>query len=100
MTRFRLSRQAKADLEAIAAYIGDRNPSAAVQELRRLREKFSILEENPLLGELRQELPRSPRSFTAGNYVILYQQAINGIEIARVVHASRDIGTILRENES
>jgi toxin ParE1/3/4 len=99
MTRFRLSRQAKADLEAIAAYIGDRNPSAAVQELRKLHEKFAVLGKNPLMGELRQELPKSPRSFTAGNHVILYKQAISGIEVARVVHASRDIGTILRENE-
>jgi len=97
MTRFRLSRQAKADLEAIAAYIGDRNASAADREVRKLREKFAILGRNPLLGKLRQELPGAPRSFAAGSFLILYKLTANGIEVARVVHAARDLGSLLRQ---
>jgi toxin ParE1/3/4 len=96
MIRFRLSRRAKADLEEIAAYIGDRNPPAAGRELKRLLDKFVILGNNPLLGELRQDLPGTPRSFTAGNYVILDKPATDGIEVARVVHAARDLGSLLR----
>ena len=95
MTRFRLSRQTKADLEAIAAYIGDRNALAAGREVRKLLDKFAVLGKNPLLGELRQELPGTPRSFAAGSFVILYKSTANGIEIARVVHAARDLPSLL-----
>jgi toxin ParE1/3/4 len=95
MTRFRLSRQAKADLKSIAAYIGDRNPSAAVSEIRKLHNKFVMLGNNPLLGELRRELPGSPRSFAAGSFVIVYTPVTSGIEVARVVHAARDVAALL-----
>jgi toxin ParE1/3/4 len=98
MMRFRISRQAEADLEAIAAYIGDRNASSAGREVRRLFDKFVLLGKNPLLGELRQELPGIPRSFTAGSFVILYKSTANGIEIARVVHAARDLPSLLGQN--
>ena len=95
MTRFRLSRQAERDLEELTDYIADRNPSAAVGELEGLVEKFSLLGESPLLGQLRPDLPGNPRSFTAGSFVILYKPTANGIEVARVVHAARDLGGLL-----
>ena len=99
MSRFRLSRQAKVDLEEIAAYIGDRNPSAAVRELEKLLDKFALLANNPLLGQLRPDLPGSPRSFTAGAFVILYKPIADGIEVARVVHAARDLASLLHREE-
>jgi toxin ParE1/3/4 len=99
MIRFRLSRQAESDLEELTDYIADRNPSAATRELDRLLEKFSLLGDSPLLGQLLPDLPGNLRSFTARSFVILYSLTDHGIEVARVVHASRDIGTILRENE-
>jgi plasmid stabilization system protein ParE len=52
MTRFRLSRRAESDLDAIADYIADRNPSAAVRELEKLYEKFVLLGRNPLLARI------------------------------------------------
>ena len=96
MTRFRLARQAKNDLDAIATYIGGRNPSAAVRELEKLLEKFTMLGKNPLLGQLREDLPETPRSFAAGSWVILYKPITDGIEVARVVHAARDLRSLLR----
>lgn len=95
MTRFRLSHQAERDLEEIA----DRNPTAAVRVLEGLLNKFALLGDNPLLGQLRPDLPHSPCSFTAGNFVILYKPATNGIEVGRVVHAARDLGALLRREE-
>ncbi|MBU4272246.1 MAG: type II toxin-antitoxin system RelE/ParE family toxin [Planctomycetes bacterium] len=100
MTRFRLSRQAESDLKEIADYVADRNPSAAVNELEKLFNKFGLLGRNPLLGELRQDLPGKPRSFTAGNFVVLYKPTADGIEVARVVHAARDFGAIFRHKET
>ncbi len=97
MTRFRLSRQAKSDLEGIAVYIGDRNAPAANRELEKLLDKFAVLGKNPLLGELRQDLPGSPHCFVAGSFLILYKPMTDGIEVARVVHAARDLRALLRE---
>ncbi len=95
MSRFRLSCLAKTDLEAIASYIGDRNPSASVRELEKLLDRFSLLANNSLLGQLRPDLPGSPRSFAAGSFIILYKPIADGIEVARVVHAARDLGSLL-----
>ncbi|NLF07052.1 MAG: type II toxin-antitoxin system RelE/ParE family toxin [Pirellulaceae bacterium] len=94
MTIFRLSWKAETDLQEIADYISDRNPSAAVKELEKFFAKFDLLGKNPLLGELRQDLPGNPRCFAAGNFLILYKPTAEGIEVARVVHAARDFRTV------
>jgi toxin ParE1/3/4 len=96
MSEFRLSLLAERDLEGIAEYLADRNPSVAIREIERLLEKFLILASNPHLGELRSDLPKHPRTFVAGNHVIVYQPLADGIEVARVVHAARDLGAVLR----
>jgi toxin ParE1/3/4 len=99
MSEYRLAFQAERDLDEIADYLADRNPTAAVRVLENLLEKFLLLSQNPLLGELRSDLPKKPRCFSAGKYVILYQPTSNGIEIARVIHGARDWGSILGKNE-
>jgi len=97
MSGFRLSHRAERDLEEIADYIADRNPSAAVREVERLLERFALLATQPLMGQLRDDLPDHPRAFSAGNYLVVYQPTVNGIEVARVVHAARDVASILRQ---
>jgi toxin ParE1/3/4 len=96
MSEYRLAFLAERDLDEIADYIADHNPSAAVRILEYLLEKFLLLSQNPLLGELRADLPKKPRCFSAGNYAIFYQPTSNGIEIARVVHGARDLGSLFR----
>jgi toxin ParE1/3/4 len=97
MSEYRLAFQADCDLDEIADYLSDRNPSGAVRVLEHLFAKFLLLSQNPLLGELRSDLPKQPRCFSAGNYIILYQPIPSGVEIARVVHGARDLGAILGE---
>lgn len=97
---YRLTRLAERDLEEIADSIGRQNPSAAVRQLERLLETFSLLARNPLLGELRPDLPMNPRAFCVGNYLVLYRPITNGIEVARVIHAARDIVSLLRRQEN
>jgi len=96
MSEFRLTRLAERDLEEIADYIADRNPSAAVRQIETLLEKFTFLAANPLVGELRPDLPKRPRTFSAGRYVIVYRPVAKGIEVARVVHGARDLAAVLR----
>jgi toxin ParE1/3/4 len=96
MGRFRLSRHARLDLDEIADHLADYSPSAATKTLKTLLERLTLLARQPLLGEVREDLPGCPRCFVSGNYVILYQPAADGIEVARVVHASRDIKSLLK----
>jgi toxin ParE1/3/4 len=96
MCDFRLSHFAEHDLDEIADYLADRNPSAAVREIEALLERFTRLANQPLLGQLREDLPRCPRAFCSGNYLILYRPTSTGIEVARVVHAARDLAPLLR----
>jgi toxin ParE1/3/4 len=46
------------------------------------------------MGQLRQDLAANLRSFSVGNYVILYRPTRTGIDVARVIHAARDIGAL------
>jgi toxin ParE1/3/4 len=97
MSHFRLSPKAERDLDELADYIADRSPSAAVHEVEKLLDKFALLGRNPLLGEMRNDLSRNLRGFVAGSFLILYTPTANGIEVARVVHAARDLGSFLRQ---
>lgn len=100
MSGYRLAFLAERDLEEIADYLADRNPVVAVRTVENLLDKFLLLSENPYLGELRSDLPKRPRCFSAGNYVIIYQITSRGIEVSRVVHGARDWGALLGgENE-
>lgn len=97
MSGFRLSHLAERDLDEIADYLADRNPSAAIREIEELAERFALLATHPLMGQFRKDLPGCPRTFSSGNYLILYRPTSTGIEVARVVHAARDLAAILRQ---
>jgi toxin ParE1/3/4 len=97
MTAFRIAPEAKADLEEIWDYLGIRQeaPVAARRQVEILFHKFSLLALHPLLGEARPDLGGELRSFAAGRYVVVYRVRASHIEIARVVHAARDIRSLL-----
>jgi toxin ParE1/3/4 len=96
MKNFFLSPEAALDLEEIWTFIGieRQNPDVAARQVEMIYEKICILAENPLLGELRPDLGIELRSFTAGNYAIIYRPSASEIEIARVVHGARDIRSL------
>jgi toxin ParE1/3/4 len=100
MRDFRLSPQASIDLEGIWDYIGIEkdNPTAAFRQIEMLYEKFVVLALHPLLGESREDLGLNLRSFVAGNYVIVYQPTPEEVEIARVIHAARDIRSMFKSS--
>ena len=61
--KFRLSRQARTDLERIADYLAKRSPDAAERVLDTLLEAFEFLGENPLAGVARDDLHPHLRMF-------------------------------------
>ncbi len=98
MSRYRLARQAEADLDDIWSYIGieQQNPTAADSVLSALHARFSLLATQPLMGVSREEYGENLRSFVSDNYLIFYRPIDDGIEVARVIRGSRDIDTIFR----
>jgi toxin ParE1/3/4 len=97
MRRFRLTREAKSDVRAIWAYVARDNPPAADRLLDVLYGKFALLAQQSLLGEARGELGPGIRGFVVGNYLVVYRLLLDGIEVVRVVHSARDIGTLFGE---
>lgn len=76
----------------IAAYIARDKPEGARRWVERIRETCETLATQPEMGELRPGFGvPGCRSFRVGNYVIFFRAAGDGIEVARVVHGSRDL---------
>jgi toxin ParE1/3/4 len=98
MILYRLANQAIDDLEDIWDFLGfeKENPRAAERQIEILHQKFSILGENPLLGEACDRLRPGMRFFTAGKYVIFYVPLSRGIEIERIIYGTRDIEAIFQ----
>ena len=88
---YRLSPQAKSELEAIGDHIAGDNPTHAERFIERLTGKFVALGRNPRIGRARPELRSDLRSFPYGAYLILYRVIDDGVEIVRVVHAARNL---------
>jgi len=96
MKSIRFSTEANFDLEKIANYILDLNPSAAHHFLNALDETCELLAEHPLMGGSRPEFGESLRSFPIGNYLIFYAPASDGIDVVRVVFGGRDLPDVFR----
>ncbi len=92
--KFRLSRQARSDLEGIADYLAKSNPDAAERVLDTLLEAFEFLGENPLAGVARDDLHPHLRMFVprrpATSFVVFYYPLRDGIEVSDVIHAAQD----------
>jgi plasmid stabilization system protein ParE len=94
MSELILSPEAEQDLVDIWIYIAEDSPVNADHYVDKLYDKGILLSENPEIGTERPELMDELRSFPIDHYVLFYRQQNNGIELVRVLHASRDIYSI------
>ncbi|MBX9792469.1 MAG: type II toxin-antitoxin system RelE/ParE family toxin [Pirellulales bacterium] len=90
------SRLARADLKEIGRYIADQSGhrNIALQFLDTIEERCQVYAGNPMLAESRPELGEDIRCFSVGKYVVFFRPHRDGIEIVRVLHASRDTGIL------
>ncbi len=91
MARFTLLREAENDLIEIWQYIAEDDQEAATRVLHSLDETFHLLAKNSKLGPARPDIALDSRYFVDGNYLILYREAAEGIEVVRVVHGARSL---------
>ncbi len=103
MKTIRLSSGANQDLDEIADYIGEDNPSAADRVIVSIRKTLEVLVENPgigcLYGRLRQNLRVFPASRPAQNYLIFYEDDADGILVLAILHGARNWQRLFQTGE-
>lgn len=83
---------AESDLIGIVEYIARDKPVAAREWLMKIRETCDTIASHPHMGESRRALGIPDcQSFSVGNYVIFFRRVQDGIEVARIIHGSRDV---------
>lgn len=91
MSGYRLSALARSDLDEIWIHVAE---AASVETADRLIDeivtRFGLLARHREAGRLRKDIAPSVRSFPVQHYVIYYRPGREHIEIARVLHGSRD----------
>jgi toxin ParE1/3/4 len=81
------------------AYIAADSVKHADRLAALINKQFRALARQPLMGRARPELAPSLRSFPVFRYVIFYVPLARGVEIVRVLHGARDIGSALEDDD-
>jgi toxin ParE1/3/4 len=98
MTVVRKLPQAREDLLDIWLHIGRDSPSRADRYLDLLESKLHLLSGSPHMGRLHTYLAQGLRGLPVDDYIILYREADDGIEVVRVLHGARDIESLFRDS--
>jgi antitoxin ParD1/3/4/toxin ParE1/3/4 len=96
MTRFVLTQRARQDIGDIWDYIAEDNIDAADRVLDALSGAMMKLAQNPGMGHWREELTdKRHRFLMVYSYLIVYRYETTPLQIVRVLHAARDIQSLL-----
>jgi toxin ParE1/3/4 len=87
------------DLDAIADYIAQDNPTRAVSFLREIGAQIHTIGQNPLLYQLRPEIGEGARLAIVGRYVILFRIMSETVRIERVVYGGRDLLALFQQDQ-
>jgi len=72
-------------------YVARDNPDAADRLTQDFDRHLDLLATAPMMGKSEEEFSAGLRSFPVGSYLIFYRPIEDGIELARLLHGSRDI---------
>ncbi len=104
MKPYVLSAEATQDLQEIRAYyVKKAGAGARVARYvsREITAAFEFLAANPGAGHARPDLTSEPMKFwQVFSYLIVYDPAMRPLGIARVLHSSRDLKSLLHEHRS
>lgn len=96
MTKLELSRFIEGDLDDIADYIAEDNPSRAVTFIQDIRTKFYDIQRTPLIYQLRSDIGEGARMAIVGNYAILFRLMGEVVRIERVTYCGRDLPSVFK----
>jgi toxin ParE1/3/4 len=83
--------QAEVDVLDIWGFIADDSTREADRWVDQLDEKLQLWATQPLIGRARDELAPGLRSMPFGRYVVFFAPVVDGIDVVRVLHGSRDM---------
>ena len=96
MKGFVLTPLAARDLNEIWGYLAHDNIAAADRVIDAIEKALYMLAENPGVGHWRDDLAdHRHRFFLVYSYLIVYRPKTKPMQVIRVLHASRDIQTLL-----
>ncbi len=95
MSRVVFHPSARQDLLDIETYIAEDNPIESAGFVAFLEQECKVISAYPHMGVARPDLALHIRMFPIKDYLILYQPTEKGIEVIHIVHASRDINTLI-----
>lgn len=96
MKPFILTPRAEQDVSDIWDYIAGDSVEAADRVLDALERALYKLAKNPGLGHVREELAdRRHRFLLVHSYLIVYRSETQPLQVIRVLHAARDVQSIL-----
>ena len=81
MNQYRVSAEARSDLDEIWLYIAHNNPDAADKYIRAIISRFATLASMQHMGRERPELSPGLRSFVVGHHVIFYRLFDGGMKL-------------------
>ena len=101
MKRYILAPQAKEDLKSIRAYLKrEAGVDVATSTLLKIKQAFDFLSRTLGAGHLREDLTDEPVKFwSVFSYLIIYDPAAQPIQIARIIHGSREVSEILSQDD-
>jgi len=92
MPQYRITDEARADLDAIWLYVAERGGIESADRLiDAIIERFPHLAATPGMGIAREDFAPGLCSFPVGDYLIFYRRASGRVDIVRVLHSSRDL---------
>jgi toxin ParE1/3/4 len=93
---FILTPRAAQDVNDVWNHIADDNIDAADRVLDALHEAMVKLAKSPAIGHWREDLAdKRHRFFLVYSYLIVYRYKTKPLQIIRVLHAGRDVQSIL-----
>lgn len=96
--RYRLTPNARDDVDAIGAFIAGENATAALRVLDALEQAFEELATTPGMGHTRVDLTDRPVKFLkVYSYLVVYDPASMPLTVVAVLHGARDIEQMLRD---
>lgn len=100
MPRVNRTPLARRDLKDIGRYIARESCSRALalRFLDAIDARCKVYASQPELGEACPDLGPCVRRFSVGNFVVFYVPLADGIEVLRVIHGSRDIPAVWRND--
>lgn len=90
--------RAEADIAQEIAYLEERSPPAAVRFVAEIDARTAMIASQPMMGRARDDLATGLRSTVIGKFLLFYTFTETELIVARVLHGSRDIDRIFRDD--